>query len=608
MRIITLILSVLVVTSIFLSSVSASDIEEEMVKVIIAVTPPSDALMVSERIASMGDVIEYVQNYSIGRINGRIKQSHLTIIENYTEVTSIIVNPETRSLMSVFSESGYMGIDIPQLHGFTGTGIMGQVQDDGLDLTHPDYDVDFRDNDTKTISTTYHGTHAFGILFCKGANPLAEGSLPDATTVFGILGRLENRQYDSVLHLWNGQFKSGNAGQHGLFQSNSWGSSPYDGLYDSRTQAADAASYDFSKVLTVWGAGQGLGGAGSFTKEATSKNGLTVGGVNTVNNAILSDDSGGGEGAYLAGFGPAHDGRQKPDVVGPFDGIFSTDPVGSIGVAGDYSDFEAGTSGACPVVAGIVGLAYEMYIENYFQNNPYNFIPYSSTIKALIIADAYQYPLTQIDRDHQGWGLPDAENIYDLGANYHVIEDHPESLSTGEAWSRQIYVDGINPLKTTLTWLDPPALDTTGSGKSLINNLDLKLTAPDSTIYWGNNGLYNNLWSTAGNVANNQWSENTDCHDDLNNVENVFIETPQPGLWTVEVIGEEISSVSGAQSFSFVASGATEVHPQITVQQSNYGWYASPPYTSPDRVEINVDFEARDMMGNLQNALSKATY
>jgi len=120
-----------------------------------------------------------------------------------------------------------------------------------------------------------------------------------------------------------------------------------------------------------------------------------------------------------------------------------------------------------------------------------------------------------------------------------------------------VYSDGSMPLKITLVWNDPPAPENTGSDRALRNNLDLKVTGPDGTIWYGNNGLYENLWSTSGTGVNH-WSINNDYWDDLNNVENVFIQNPAVGTYTIEVFGRSGDMISSSQSFAIAAAGAQE--------------------------------------------------
>lgn len=110
----------------------------------------------------------------------------------------------------------------------------------------------------------------------------------------------------------------------------------------------------------------------------------------------------------MPSYGPAADGRIKPDMCGPYDFVYTTDWTGNNGYRiGDYvtktSDARFGeTSAAAAVVAGAVGIVYQMYKENLFGNNPSGTIPHPSTVKAILIADAYQYEFSKplvISRD-----------------------------------------------------------------------------------------------------------------------------------------------------------------------------------------------------------------
>jgi hypothetical protein len=85
------------------------------------------------------------------------------------------------------------------------------------------------------------------------------------------------------------------------------------------------------------------------------------------------------------------------------------------------------------------------------------------------------------------------------------------------------------PLKATLVYTDP--MGSPGATRARLNDLTLKVTAPDGTIYWGNVGLGvgGGMWSTPGGTANI-----------VDTVENVFIERPMAGNWTFEVIASEL--------------------------------------------------------------------
>jgi hypothetical protein len=82
-----------------------------------------------------------------------------------------------------------------------------------------------------------------------------------------------------------------------------------------------------------------------------------------------------------------------------------------------------------------------------------------------------------------------------------------------------------------MVYKDP--MGTTSSTLHRINDLDLQVTSPSGIVYWGNGGLREGLWSTEGGDP-----------DPLDTVENVFVQNPEPGLWTVTVIATEINQDS----------------------------------------------------------------
>ena len=77
-------------------------------------------------------------------------------------------------------------------------------------------------------------------------------------------------------------------------------------------------------------------------------------------------------------------------------------------------------------------------------------------------------------------------------------------------------------------WTDPPG--TTSASLHRINDLNLKVTSPSHVKYRGNFGLTGGVWSLSGGTA-----------DAKNTVENVFVQNPEPGLWTIEVKALEVN-------------------------------------------------------------------
>jgi hypothetical protein len=529
-----------------------------MVPVRVTLHAGEDAAKVVATLESCGAVIEKVHDITSPYILCSIDAANIRPIASLNQVNSIHHNPAPQTHMSLISSNTYMGIDTPQSYGFSGSGMLAEVQDNGCDRTHPDLqNVDYTDG---TVTSQDHGTCTTGIVFGTGAgDATAQGCAPQAVGVFAdwYTGRTA-----AITNLWNGDFNEGMAGNNGVVQSNSWSQGTCNGYYTIYPAEDDTMAVNFPKVLQLWAAANSNDGTGEgmISQDSAAKNVICVGAIFHKNTAAMTDDQ------YLlqqAGNtpsrGPAADGRQKPDLCGCFDYIHTVDRVGSLGYTStNYYDNFGGTSGATPEVAGSSLLAYEMYKENYFENNPTNAIPYSSTIKALMIADAFQYPLTgtySATRTCQGWGTPDMEKMYNLGAVYHQFDEYPQAMSSGTTWTRQVYADAVNPLKITLCWTDPAAPGTTNTARALRNNLDLKVTSPGGVIYYGNNGLWDSLYSASGTVVNH-WSTSSSYRDDLNNVENVFIQTPQTGIWTIEVSGRTGDIAQGPQHFSLVSSGA----------------------------------------------------
>jgi hypothetical protein len=169
-----------------------------------------------------------------------------------------------------------------------------------------------------------------------------------------------------------------------------------------------------------------------------------------------------------------------------------------------------------------------------------------------MINTASQYPFSgttaDLTRTHQGWGLPDVRNLYDARNNLFVI-DESDRLTNLQRTTYRLFVPSGQPaFRATMVYTDPPG--TTSASQHRINDLSLKVTAPDGTIYFGNNGLLAGNWSTAGGSP-----------DTKNVVENVFVQNPQTGVWIVEVSADQINAdaelTTGAMDadYALVASG-----------------------------------------------------
>ena len=376
--------------------------------------------------------------------------------------------------------------DLESLEGFTGQGVRGEVLDTNVRQTHAAFQHHPLIIHGTVQGSSDHGTKTTGIIFGDGTGePSARGLLPEGQGIFADFAFLANR-YAHTAELLQAPYNA-------VFQSNSWGSSQTT-IYNSTSNQLDNILFDMD--ITVIQA-QGNFGSQASLSQAWSKNVISVGALYHNNTTQLDDDSWSGG----ASTGPAADGRIKPDLCFWYDSIWTTDNENDT----DYDGSFCCTSAATACVAGYVGLVQQMWSEGIFGNFPVGTTVFerrarASTVRALLINSATQYPFNGMNHDrsrtHQGWGIPDVKTLHD-NRDSMLIVDESELLSEGGAASYQVSVlPGQSALKATMVFLDPPG--TTSASQHRINDLSLKLTAPDSTEYWGNKGLLSGNWSTSG--------------------------------------------------------------------------------------------------------------
>ncbi|MEO0477851.1 MAG: S8 family serine peptidase [Planctomycetota bacterium] len=403
--------------------------------------------------------------------------------------------------------------------GYTGAGLNGHVyegvQDDHPDFTNPPINV------RSGGEAANHGHATAGIVFGNGtSNPAGRGLVPDAQPFFTNFSSVEDMvtRYQVVEDLVQIHDIS--------FTTASWGNGR---TFDYTAISADSDDIVFDHGI-IWTQSQSNAGDQASRPQAWAKNVISVGGVRHGNNSDRTDDSWGGGGST----GPAADGRIKPDLSAFYDGILCSDRTGTDGYTNDdFVNGFGGTSGATPIIAGFNGLALQMFTDGLFGNslpNPggsrFSNRPKFTTHKALMIANARQYPFgvesVSNRREQVGWGFPDLQQMLDNRDDM-LIVDESVVLTQGSTWSQSLNVPaGAPELKVCMVYADPAG--NPASTIARINDLDLRLIAPDGTIYRGNVGLRSGNESIPGGVA-----------DDRDTVECVILRDPQVGDWIVEV-------------------------------------------------------------------------
>ena len=506
---------------------------------------------VAQAIESMGGEVLYVEQET-NILQVRINAMLIDQIAFIPEVEWIEKNAEKVLFMNNIRI--LTGATTLHINGFSGDGIVGEIKEDGFDRDHYEFDGQILAEDGSVADDDNHGTCTFGIIFAKGLNADAEGMIPDAQ---GVFCSWDISRYQSISNLFN------NWG--GVFQSNSWGVTAFYGLYTTYSYQDDEAIYDYDQVSLLYAAGN-YGYA--ITTDSVSKNVICVGALKHFDDLDPTNDE-----HTTAHHGPAADGRIKPDLCAAYDKIYTTDVLGAGGYSsGDYYGNFGGTSGATPIVAGAVGLVYEMYKTNRWGNNPSGENPHASTAKALLINHAYQYDFSQATRYEQGWGYPDVESIFNSPNDFIVDENF--ALSTGDSMEWTFTAESGTPLKATLVWTDFPGK--TSSSKYLINDLSLKITDPNNNVYWGNHGLIDSHWSSSGGEE-----------DHTNNIENIFIENPIDGEYIIEVSAYNVPEPvdNPKQDFALIVSG-------VSVENTPPNEPSNPnPTNNEVTVEINSALE-----------------
>lgn len=276
-----------------------------------------------------------------------------------------------------------------------------------------------------------------------------------------------------------------------------------------------------------------------ISHSGVSKNVLTVGAVHSINNGYSQPSD-----VVMTSFsswGPTDDGRIKPDVVAKGVGTLSASAPSNT----SYTSLD-GTSMATPSVTGSIAL-----INQHFQSFYPDSMLRASTLKALVIHSAD--PATEHKGpDYRfGWGLMNTYNAARIvsddvhfGGSFNIREC---TLTQDSIFEFQVEAPGNMPLVVTIAWNDPPATplpdQINPQQLMLINDLDLRVSKDDITYLPF-------VLNPASPMDNPTTGDNF-----RDNVEKVFIENPQPGLYTIRV-SHKAQLQSGSQDFSIILTGA----------------------------------------------------
>ncbi|MEM1215797.1 MAG: S8 family serine peptidase, partial [Bacteroidota bacterium] len=403
--------------------------------------------------------------------------------------------------------------------GWDGTGEYIAIGDDGL-FNHED----FRGRRVNHTSVDY-GSHGemTGGKACGAGNldPAGVGVAPGATVhIFNI---------NNYEHIGNAVT---NFLQYGIaITSTSFGEG-CGNPYDVQTAEIDAQVHGRPELCHVFSAGNrgtspcnniygylGQDYAGNFF--ATITGGRKAGkNVIAVGNNFSNDDL-----ASSSSLGPARDGRTKPDLCANGQGDYTTDD-------GNTYRLSSGTSAAAPTVAGALACLSQYYRAQYGTTPP------SALLKPLLLNTADDLGLAGPDFRY-GYGRINARKALRVLQNGNYFSG---TAAHGQQLSFQLAVPpGAQQVKVMLYWHDPAG--SVLSARALVNDLDLKLQAPNGSFRLPLRPDASTNLSTLNLPA-------TEGIDRINNVEQVVLNQPTPGYYNIRIEGYQIPQ--GPQDFYVV--------------------------------------------------------
>lgn len=551
---------------------------------------PADAGRIAEAIAALdGCAVRLVGSLTDrGLVRAALTASAVEQVTGWGEVEWVEPYLPPRLLNDVALSTAKMNVSNAwSVLGLSGTNQIIAVCDTGLDsgntnTIHQDFfgRVAWAQGLGRVgiwSDTNGHGTHVAGSILGSGAlsSGRYRGGSYAARIVFQSVldsgGGLGGLPADLNV-LYRAAFTNG-----ARIHSDSWGSADA-GSYTTESRATDMFIWSNKTMLVLFAAGNegidansdGIVDLGSVDSPGTAKNCLTIGAAESYRTTggystytwygawpddypadpVKSDylsrpDSPQGMAAFSSR-GPCLDGRIKPELVAPGTDIISTRSraTGDTGwgnVSGNTNYiYMGGTSMATPLTAGAAGLVRQWLTTSGGLTNPS-----AALIKALMINGSrdmapgqygtnatQEIPFTR-PNNVAGWGHVNLYGTLTLATGQFLQLYDTNTLATGATNTFTLAVGSATTNRFALTMAYSDYWAASGSGKKLINDLDLTVRKPSGTILYANgrSGL-----------------------DATNNVEHLEFAPDEAGTYSVRVAGRTVPS-GGSQAYALVIRG-----------------------------------------------------
>ena len=398
---------------------------------------------------------------------------------------------------------------------YNGEGVNVVMQDDGYVQPHIDrqgrIDETFC-NGCSTSSGNDHGDHCSGTIMGAGnLDPKAKG-MADGSFLYTMGYSTQNYTNSNAFPLLHTNYDV-------VVTSTSYSNGCNAG-YTSLARDIDEQNNNYPTLIHIFSAGNN-GSSSCSNAYISGTSGANWGNVtgghkqakNVIAVANLTSISGL---ANSSSRGPAADGRIKPDIGAKGSSVYSTEHNNTYGT-------KTGTSMSCPGIAGIMAQLYQAYRE---VNNVTN--PPSALMKCIMLNSADDIGNPGPDFRH-GWGEVNAYRAVRMIENGHHFDG---SISQSSNNTHTINVPAnLSRVKVMVYWHDKEA--STSASIALVNDIDIQLTTPGGVSY--------NPWildPTPNSTLLNQ--DAVRGYDALNNMEQVTIDNPPAGNYTLSIDGYSI--------------------------------------------------------------------
>ena len=427
----------------------------------------------------------------------------------------------------------------------------------------------YRVSKGETLITTIsnHATHVAVTMVAKGTNPSAKGMAPQATITSYDWSNNSAEVIDEITN--NALLLSNHSyGIPGFDSSGDISVQPWVlGCYSSDAALWDQIAYNAPYYLMVASAGnngdvnddpnQLRSGYDKLTHEKNAKNNLVVASAKPLvfpnGNILIQEDS-------FSSQGPSDDGRIKPDITANGNLSFS-----SSSTSNDAYVNLGGTSMSSPNTSGTL-----LLLQQYYNELNSKFMK-ASTLKGLACHTATDDTFNIGPDPELGWGFFNAERaanaiLDDSNSNAIILETN---LTDERNYSTTFTTDGSSELSASICWTDPAGSSKNNSLNDptpvLVNDLDLRLTAPDGTTVFFPWKLNLSDISAAATKGDNI----------VDTIENIDITTPTAGTYTIEV-SHKGTLVNGSQDFSLFLTGSNITLSTNKNSFSNYSVWPNP--------------------------------